>query len=74
MRRATRKEAGGKRKRAQCQMPGCSKSAKHNPATKKTEFCKAHGGGPRCQMPGCSTSAERNPATKKTEFCKAHTR
>ncbi len=77
-------EAGGERKRvgvdapqsaasrARCQMPGCSKSAKHDPATRKTEFCKAHGGGPRCQMPGCSKSAQRNPATETTEFCKAH--
>ena len=79
------REAGGERNRVgvdapqsaasggrQCQMPGCSKSAKHNPATRKTEFCKAHGGGPRCQMPGCSKSAQRNPATETTEFCKAH--
>ena len=78
-----RGEAGGERKRVgvdapqsaasggrQCQMPGCSKSAKHNPATRKTEFCKAHGGGPRCQMPGCSTSAQRNPATRRPSSAK----
>ena len=75
--RATRKEAGGERKRAasgrwQCQMHGCSKRAVRNPATRKTEFCIAHGGGPRCQWDGCSKGAKRNPATKKTEFCIAH--
>ncbi len=58
--------------RKECQIPGCSNLPVWSPATRKTEFCKRHGGGAWCQMIGCTKSAFRNPTTGKTEFCVAH--
>ena len=43
-------------------MPGCSKGAQRNPATKKAEFCKAHGGGPRCSQTDALASEEVPPS------------
>ena len=55
-----------------CEYSRCSKHAKHNPSTKETKYCVAHGGGARCQHNGCEASAQRNPSTNETKYCIAH--
>ena len=45
-----------------CRFEGCTKQAQDN-----TNFCKAHGGGPRCQHDGCTKSA-----ASPSDFCANH--